>query len=295
LLTYRAVFEQNEQRRIRHIFGKIVSPEVVNELLSSEKLALGGTRREVTVFFADVRGFTEMTDLSHAKAEDYVRQQNLQGEAAAAYLDEQAQEILRTVNLYLSSVAEVIKRHEGTLDKYIGDCVMAFWGAPASQKHHALAAVRAAIDSQRAVYALNRERAAENKRRLHENARRVALGEPPLQMLSLPTLGIGINTGMVTVGLMGSDAHIVNYTVFGREVNVAARLEGVSGRGRIIMGERTYRQLQRDDPTLASACIEMTPVTVKGIREPVKIFEVVWKQDAPPALRTAPAVTPSAA
>jgi adenylate cyclase len=212
-----------------------------------------------------------------------VRQRNLQPDAAAAYLDEQAQEVLRTVNEYLSTVADVIKQHKGTLDKYIGDCVMAFWGAPAPQTRHAVVAVRAAIDAQRAVYALNRKRAAENKRRLQENARRATSGEPSLPMLSLPTLGTGINTGMATVGLMGSDAHIVNYTVFGREVNVAARLEGVSGRGHIIIGEGTYRQLQRDDPILASSCLEMAPVTVKGIRQPVKIFEVPWKQGGDPA------------
>jgi class 3 adenylate cyclase/CHASE2 domain-containing sensor protein len=282
LITYRAVFEQKERRRIRGIFDKIVSPNIVNELLHAEKLSLEGARREVTVFFADVRGFTEMTDVSHDLAEEYVRKHHLEGEAAKAYLEDQAQEVLGTVNLYLSTIADVIKRHEGTLDKYIGDCVMAFWGAPTPQEHHALAAVRAAIDAQRAVYALNQERAAENKRREPENLARAAHGERPLPMFNLLALGTGINTGMVTVGLMGSHSHIVNYTVFGREVNVAARLEGVSGRGRIIIGEGTYRKLQRDDPALALGCVEMAPVTVKGIREPVKIFEVPWKGEMIP-------------
>jgi len=277
LVTYRAIFEQRERRRVRGLFDKIVSPNVVTELLRAEKLPLGGARREMTVFFADVRGFTEMTDVSHEKAEDYVREQQLGPEAAAAYLDEQAHEVLRTVNLYLGTVADVIKQHEGTLDKYIGDCVMAFWGAPTPNEKHALAAVRAAIDAQRAVHALNQQRAVENKRREQENPERVARGEPPWPMLNLLTLGTGINSGMATVGLMGSHAHIVNYTVFGREVNVAARLEGVSGRGRIIIGEGTHRQLLRNDPALAATCVEMSAVTVKGIREPVKIFEVPWR------------------
>jgi class 3 adenylate cyclase len=103
-------------------------------------------------------------------------------------------------------------------------------------------------------------------------------------MLPLLSLGTGINTGMVTVGLMGSDAHILNYTVFGREVNLASRLEGVSGRGRIIISESTYDMLQRDDPALAASCAELAPVTVKGIRKPVRIFEAPWKTSEPPAV-----------
>ena len=94
-------------------------------------------------------------------------------------------------------------------------------------------------------------------------------------------LGTGINTGVVTVGLMGSDAHILNYTIFGREVNLASRLEGVSGSGRIIISDTTYHQLLRDDPVLASTCIEMFPVTVKGIKAAVRVYEVPWQ--LPPA------------
>jgi adenylate cyclase len=84
----------------------------------------------------------------------------------------------------------------------------------------------------------------------------------------------------VTVGLMGSDAHILNFTVFGREVNLASRLEGVSGRARIIIGEQTYAALLRDDPKLAATCVALDPVAVKGFRAPVKIYEVPWKTEA---------------
>jgi class 3 adenylate cyclase len=80
---------------------------------------------------------------------------------------------------------------------------------------------------------------------------------------------------------MGSEAHTFNYTVFGREVNLASRLEGVSGRGRIIIGETTYRHLQRSAPDLAAACTALPPVTVKGIQKPVTIYEVAWKTSAP--------------
>jgi class 3 adenylate cyclase len=100
-------------------------------------------------------------------------------------------------------------------------------------------------------------------------------------MLSVLSLGSGINSGVVTVGLMGSQDHILNYTVFGREVNLASRLEGVSGRGRIIISESTYRELQKEDAALAAACLEQPPVTVKGFRQPVNIYEVPWRLTKP--------------
>ena len=130
LVTWRVVFEQAEKRRVKTIFSKIVSPNIVNELLQAETLSLGGARREVTVLFADVRGFTEFTDLSQEKAAAYVAGDKLTAEEIEACFDEQARETLGTVNTYLSLVADMVKRHDGTLDKYIGDCVMAFWVSP---------------------------------------------------------------------------------------------------------------------------------------------------------------------
>lgn len=292
-VTYRVVFEQAERRRVKSIFSKIVSPDVVNELLQQERLALGGARRHVSVLFADVRGFTQMTDDNQKRAEEYVRQNNLAGAAAEAVYDESARETLATVNLYLGAIADNVKKHAGTLDKYIGDCVMAFWGAPTPNAQHAATCVRAAIDSQRAMHELNLQRAEENKRREQENAARLAAGQPPRRPLALLTLGTGINTGTVIVGLMGSEEHILNYTVFGRDVNLASRLEGVSGRGRIIISEGTYAELQRDAPELAATCLPLPPTIVKGISEAVKIWEVPWKPA--PATATAAAAPPPAA
>ncbi|GDY22668.1 guanylate cyclase [Verrucomicrobiota bacterium] len=292
LVTYQLLFEEREKRRVKDVFSKLVSPNVVNELLSTEKLNLNGSLRDITVFFADVRGFTELTDTNASKADAYVKQQQLTGAAADAYYDQQARETLETVNTYLATIADQIKKHAGTLDKYIGDCVMAFWGAPTPNPQHALSCVRAAVDTQRSLYALNVRRAEENKRREAANPARVAAGQQPLPPLPLLSLGTGINSGTCIVGLMGSDDTILNYTVFGREVNLASRLEGVSGRGRIIIGEATYRGVLRDDPALGAKCVELPPVAVKGFKGQVRIYEVPWKE-TPPAT-AAPAATAAA-
>ncbi len=277
LVTYRVVFEEREQRRVKSVFSKIVSPDVVNELLRAEKLSLGGARSEVTVFFADVRGFTTFTDETQERVAEFVRAHQLDLEAAEKCFDESARETLETVNLYLATVADAVKNHGGTLDKYIGDCVMAFWNAPVPNEKHALACVRAAIEAQRAIHGLNQKRLAQNTSREIENTARLSAGLPPKPPLTALQLGTGINTGLVTVGLMGSDAHILNYTIFGREVNLASRLEGVSGSGRIIISDTTYNHLLRHDPSLASTCVEMFPVTVKGIKAAVRIYEVPWQ------------------
>ena len=96
---------------------------------------------------------------------------------------------------------------------------------------------------------------------------------------------------------MGSERHVYNYTVFGRDVNLAARLEGLSGRGRILIGEATYRAIMRDDPSLAGTCRELEPATVKGFRTPVKVFEVPWQDTqavSGPQRMTQPAEAPPA-
>ena len=275
LATYRILFEEGQKRHVKSVFSRIVSPDVVNELLQAEKLSLGGSRQEITVWFADVRGFTQFTDNSQAKVLEYIRAHNLSGAEAEAAINEEAHETLATVNLYLGAIADAIKRHNGTLDKYIGDCAMAFWNAPLPNEKHAAACVHAAIDAQRSIYELNLKRAEENQK--HELEGMMGSVNRPKSKLAILTLGSGINTGMATVGLMGSNEHLLNYTVFGREVNLASRLESRSGSSRIIISETTYKRLLQDDPELAAICIALPPLTdIKGIRGAVNIYEVPW-------------------
>jgi adenylate cyclase len=281
LVTWRVVFEQAEKRRLKSIFSTVVSPKIMNELLKAERLSLGGARREVTVLFADLRGFTEFTDTSQETAASEVARKQLAGDVAEACFDRQARETLATVNLYLGSIADTIIQHDATLDKFIGDCVMAFWGAPTPNPQHAVSCVRAAVEAQRAVHELNRQREQENLAIASENQARLAAGLAPRPLLPLLLVGTGINTGMVTVGIMGSETQAGvrhgNYTVFGREVNLASRLESLSGRGRILISEATYRHVLRDDPALAATCIVLPEVNVKGIRSAVKVYEVPWR------------------
>jgi class 3 adenylate cyclase/CHASE2 domain-containing sensor protein len=298
ILTWRMTLEQSEKKRIRSLFSRLVSPEVVNKVIGARTIsldALAGERRQITIYFADIRGFTELTDAAQAEGTEFVRQHELSAQVAEDYFDVQARDVMKTVSLYLGTVADCIKKHHGTLDKYIGDCVMAFWGAPLPEPRHALAAVRCAIAAQQALALLNVQREKENIRLERENFERLRAGLPPHAILPVLSMGTGINTGVAIAGFMGSDAHLVNYTVFGREVNLASRLEGVSGHGHIIIGEATHAALQRDAPELAKTCIELPPHIVKGFREPVRIFEVPWQPASPPGQAQARDNTPAVA
>ena len=293
--VYLVIFEQQDKKRVKGVFGKIVSPHVVDELLTMENLALAGTRRELTVMFSDIRGFTELTDVNRDNTEAFIKEHNLTGIEADAAREESASETLKTVNRYLSVVAEQVIANQGLVDKFIGDCVMAFWGAPVTNPRHALCAVKAALGAQRAVADLNREREEDNVRIDAENLERVAAGQPKLPRKPTLSVGTGLNTGTVTVGLMGWENHLVNYTVFGREVNIASRLEGVSGRGRVIISRATLDQIMAADPELGASCVRLDPVHVKGIRDDVEIFEVPWRTGKyAPTPIPAPPVVPSA-
>jgi len=176
-IAWRVIFEQEARRKIIASFGQAVSKKILDVILASDSLSLGGSRREITVLFSDVRGFTEFADTSQERVENYIKQNNLTGAAAEAYIDEQARETLDTVNKYLGLVADtIINKHDAVLDKFMGDCVMAFWGAPTPYPRHAVACVRATIAAQRAIHDFNQQRALENKSRAVENQARLFVG-----------------------------------------------------------------------------------------------------------------------
>lgn len=277
MVAYRTVVEVAHQWLFSSTFGRLVSPNVFELVRRLRPREMAGTRRRVTIYFADLRGFTRFTDESHARAEEYVRQHKLTGREAEEHIDQAARDTLGTVNLYLSTIAETIKGHHGTVDKYIGDCVMSFWGAPITDERHALNCVKAAIAVHEALHTLNQQRVAQNRERARENQSRAAAGETPLSMLPVLKVGSGIHSGVATVGFMGSAEQLSNYTVFGREVNIASRLEHATQSDRILITQATYEEIKRDAPDIAATFLAQEPITLPGIRTPVPIYEVPWR------------------
>lgn len=273
LFSFRAVVERREARRVRHVFGRMVSPNVFDLLLKDSASAMSSAQRNVTVYFGDVRGFTRFVEEGHARTLEQVRQKGLEGSGARDLMEKEARELLLTINLYLGRAADLVKDHDGTLDKYIGDCVMAFWGAPVPTKDHAAASVRAAIAIHRTVHGMNHEREHFNARQ----RRHAPEGGAPKALLPILRMGSTINTGIATAGFMGSTAHISNYTVIGREVNIASRLQHHCGPGQILVTEATRLQVKRTDPALAATFRPLGPVDLPDIPEPVQVYEVPWQ------------------
>ncbi len=215
---------------MKKLFGQYVSKDVYDQLVANPSLArLGGNRREMTVLFSDIRGFTAVSE--HAQPEA----------------------IVGMLNEYFTRMVEIVFAHHGTLDKFVGDMVMALFGAPLDDPRHADHAVEAALDMVDALAVLN--------------ARWQAEGRPALD------IGIGINTGPMIAGNIGSNA-IMSYTVIGDAVNLGSRLESLNKQygTRIIISEATRKQL--------SCACEIRPlgdVVVKGKTEPVAIFQVVGR------------------
>jgi adenylate cyclase len=238
--TYRFFSEERDKRKARERFSRFLAPAIVDEVLEQEgSLELGGEKRELTALFADIRGFTTI----------------------AEQLDTHV--LLQVLNQYLTPMTDIIvKEHQGTLDKYMGDAIMAFWGAPQAQPDHALRACHAALAM------------LEELERLQAGWREQGL--PPID------IGIGLNTGTMSVGFVGSQDRFYNYTILGDAVNLASRLEGANKEygTRIIIGPETYRQVQ------AQVVVrQLDLVRVKGKREPVRIFELLGRAPAPPHLQ----------
>jgi len=234
------VSEQAQRRRIRSAFSQYLSPTLVEQLAKSpEKLVLGGEQREMTIMFSDVRGFTTISEI---------------------YKDD-PQGLTALMNSFLTPLTNAIIDRRGTIDKYMGDAIMAFWNAPLDDPTHELNACEAALDMLDRVERLNRER--------EQAARAGASQFIPIQ------IGVGINTGQCVVGNMGSDLRF-DYSVLGDSVNLASRLEGQckSYGLPIIIGSRTA--LAAKDKF---AILELDFIAVKGKTEPEVVYAIVGRED----------------
>lgn len=229
ITSYRVIFEEKEKRKIRKTFGQYLSPGVIAliEKDPGRYIRTGGEVKELTVMFSDIRGFTT---LSEGLTPD---------------------ELVLLLNEYLGAMTDVLFRNLGTLDKYIGDAIMAFWGSPYPQTDHAYCACTCALEMFRRLDELNAKWKAEGRRTI--------------------SIGVGLNTGPVNVGNMGSDKRLA-WTVMGDNVNLASRLEGMTKeyRSRIIISEFTYRQVSHQ-----FVCREVDKIRVKGKHQPVTIYELM--------------------
>jgi adenylate cyclase len=226
---YQYFFEDREKRRVKQLFGRYVSKDVYAVLMANPGLArLGGQRREMSVLFSDIRGFTTVTERG------------------------QPDEIVGMLNEYFSSMVNLVFKHGGTLDKFVGDMVMALYGAPLDDPDHADHAVQTAL-------AMIAELGRLNARWKEEGT------------FSGLDIGIGINTGPMIAGNIGSEA-IMSYTVIGDAVNLGSRLESLNKEfgTRIIISDATRQRLKGE-----YECRPLGDVVVKGKTHPVAIFEVV--------------------
>jgi adenylate cyclase len=226
---YRALFEEKEKRRVRSAFGQYLSPEVIRRLLVNPRL-VEPRKTDITVMFSDIRGFTTISEK----------------------LD--AQDLALFLNQYLSDMTSLVFDNHGTLDKYIGDAVMAFWGAPFEEPGHAGRACDTALKMMDRVREMQKKWEAE--------------GKPHLD------IGIGLNTGVASVGNMGS-ALRYGYTALGDAVNLSSRLEGLNKDygTHILVNETTYAAT-RDDGFVFR---ELDLIRVKGKLQPVTLYELIGR------------------
>jgi len=232
--------EQAQRRQIRSAFGQYLSPALVEQLAQSpEKLVLGGEQRNMTIMFSDVRGFTTISEI---------------------YKDD-PQGLTSLMNRFLTPLTNAIIERKGTIDKYMGDAIMAFWNAPLNDPSHEINACTAALDMLDRIRDLNRDRQQEV-----DNS-----GKPFIPI----NIGVGINTGTCVVGNMGSDLRF-DYSVLGDCVNLASRLEGQckSYGVPIIVGSQTAMAVKDK-----FAKLEIDFITVKGKKEPEVVYAIFGRDE----------------
>ena len=223
-----------EAAQARANLERYFSPALANKVASGEiDLKLGGDMKEGTVFFSDIIGFTSMSE--HLEAS----------------------EVVARVNRYMRYMVDIVFKYNGSVDKFIGDCIMAVWGVPLPLADDAVAAVSAAVEMQNALFLFNLELQAE--------------GSPPMHM------GIGLNSGSFVAGNMGSERRM-EYTVIGDNVNLAQRVEGKSGRGMVLVTPTTWQNARER----AIAC-KLKPVSLKGKAKPIETYVVRGIEQPSPA------------
>ncbi len=228
---------ESERRQVRQAFGLYISPTFMEELTKSpDKLKLGGEVRELTIMFTDIRGFTGISE--HLSPE----------------------ELIQLMNDFLTPMSDLVMNHRGTIDKYMGDAMMAFWNAPLDDPDHARHACLTALKMNEALAPINDQ----IQKKSEEQGRNA----------KLLRAGIGINTGLCSVGNMGSRQRFA-YSALGDAVNMASRLEGQTKTYgvNILMGEDTQKQV-RD-----LACLELDLIRVKGKDNPVRLFALLGDTD----------------
>jgi adenylate cyclase len=218
-----------EKEQIKDAFRRYVSHQVAEEIFKDPAKyieTLKGSRRTVTVLFADIRGFTPLSERLGAE------------------------EVVALLNEVLTKMTNFIFRYEGTIDKFLGDGLMAIFGAPIAHSDDINRSLNAAVDIQRAIIAMNENRQQANKETIK--------------------VGIGIDTGDVVVGNIGAKVRL-NYTVIGQSVNIASRLQEIATGGEIIISERVFAGAEGDykfsEPML---------IKVKGKSDPVKVYRVIY-------------------
>lgn len=224
----RYVTEGREKRRYRSTLMKYVAPTIVEAMMQDRRLAeLHNEKRELTVLFSDVRGFTSLSE-----------------KLAVA-------ELVKTLNEFLNGMVTVIFANGGTLDKFVGDCVMAFWGAPIPQENHAELAARSALEMQAALERLNQKWRAQ--------------GRPELK------IGVGINTGEMIFGNIGSQQRM-DFTVIGDNVNLASRLESSTKelKASIVISDATYQRIKH-----LAEVRDLGTIHVKGKEVGIRVYELL--------------------
>src|SRR6202051_250990 len=240
------VREQAQRRQIRSAFGQYLSPALIEQLAQSpEKLKLGGEEREMTIMFSDVRGFTTISES----------------------FKHDPQGLTTLMNRFLTPLTNAILDRKGTIDKYMGDAIMAFWNAPLDDREHQINACEAALDMLERIDGLNK-------------VREVEAQESGTSFIPI-NVGVGLNTGTCVVGQLGTDMRF-KYSVLGCRVNLASRLEGQSKEYGfpIIVGSKTALAVKD-----RFAILELDFIMVKGKKEPEVIYAIAGREDTAQSAR----------